>query len=482
MKNRLRAFLGAFVALLFLGATSAQAVTWNSATDFLWNASTGKVDVFPGAGAGNVWATGSKAASATGPVWQEVKALPFNPSPTLNFKAAFSAKNILKGLFSPSNLLPIVMGPAIQALVGQACLQLAGGTMTMEPGGQWQECHFDTIQGTVYQGYFGSTASDSYYADMPTAAQAAVDKANAGVAGCTSSTVYGGQTYSTCAHYILQSVDVSAHSFQVQSCSAYCQRLGASGTSYGGGFNTQTQQEKVRNGWDNVDGPTAQAAAQATADQWTQADFLYGYDARAHQNLGEVLDNIMQSGNGVDLDPASVSATGPASLPGNPVTTTTQNPDGTTTTTTQNVTNNYNYGAPTTDNHITITNTQTTTTSSSVVNTTNNTTTTSTTTTTQTKDPTPDPCAGSNGTAGCAQLGTPPDAEKIPQQSVPVTFNPVSFAAPGGCPAPISYTMFNKAYTLSYQPMCDLMTTLCPLFLALGAAAAAWIFMEGLRA
>jgi hypothetical protein len=231
-----------------------------------------------------------------------------------------------------------------------------------------------------------------------------------------------------------------------------------------------------------VDGPTAQAAAQATADQWTQADFLYGYDARAHQNLGEVLDNIMQSGNGVDLDPASVSATGPASLPGNPVTTTTQNPDGTTTTTTQNVTNNYNYGAPTTDNHITITNTQTTTTSSSVVNTTNNTTTTSTTTTTQTKDPTPDPCAGSNGTAGCAQLGTPPDAEKIPQQSVPVTFNPVSFAAPGGCPAPISYTMFNKAYTLSYQPMCDLMTTLCPLFLALGAAAAAWIFMEGLRA
>ena len=42
--------------------------------------------------------------------------------------------------------------------------------------------------------------------------------------------------------------------------------------------------------------------------------------------------------------------------------------------------------------------------------------------------------------------------------------------------------MFGRTYTLPYDAMCNLMTTLRPLFLALGAAAAAYVFMEGLKA
>jgi hypothetical protein len=81
-----------------------------------------------------------------------------------------------------------------------------------------------------YTGSFGSVSGTG--GSPQAAAQAAVDAANASVAGCTSSTVYGGVTYSTCAHYTLTSYTTS--SFVVNNCSAYCSRLGAAGTNYNG--------------------------------------------------------------------------------------------------------------------------------------------------------------------------------------------------------------------------------------------------------
>jgi hypothetical protein len=71
--------------------------------------------------------------------------------------------------------------------------------------------------------------------------------------------------------------------------------------------------------------------------------------------------------------------------------------------------------------------------------------------------------------------------EAIPSMAVPVNFTPTLFAAPTGCPAPVSFVMFGKSYSISYGPFCDLMMTLAPIFLALGAAAAAMIFAEGLK-
>lgn len=86
---------------------------------------------------------------------------------------------------------------------------------------------------------------------------------------------------------------------------------------------------------------------------------------------------------------------------------------------------------------------------------------------------------------GCSDYGTPPLAEAIPKTSVPVTWTNVTFSGAGSCPAPfigsVNVGTFVKAWSISFDPMCSLMTTLAPLFLALGAAAAAWVFMEGLH-
>lgn len=75
----------------------------------------------------------------------------------------------------------------------------------------------------------------------------------------------------------------------------------------------------------------------------------------------------------------------------------------------------------------------------------------------------------------------PNTGETISKQVVPVSYVPTVFAAPTGCPAPITFTMMGKQYTISYGPFCDLMTALAPIFLACGAAAAAIIFMQSLK-
>jgi hypothetical protein len=96
------------------------------------------------------------------------------------------------------------------------------------------------------------------------------------------------------------------------------------------------------------------------------------------------------------------------------------------------------------------------------------------------------PPAGS-GTTPPAQTGTtfdwaiPAQSETVPKTEIPVSYTPTVFASPTGCPAPIQFTMFAKPYFISYQPACDLMSTLAPIFLACGAAAAALIFMEALK-
>jgi len=71
--------------------------------------------------------------------------------------------------------------------------------------------------------------------------------------------------------------------------------------------------------------------------------------------------------------------------------------------------------------------------------------------------------------------------DSIGKQAVSVSFVPTVFAAPTGCPAPVSFTMFGKQYLIAYAPFCDLMSMVAPIFLACGAAAAALIFAESLK-
>ncbi len=95
--------------------------------------------------------------------------------------------------------------------------------------------------------------------------------------------------------------------------------------------------------------------------------------------------------------------------------------------------------------------------------------------------------SGSGGTSPPNQTNStfdwsiPARTETVPQVQVPVSYTPTIFASPTGCPAPIQFSMFSTTYFISYQPACDLMTTLAPIFLACGAAAAALIFMESLK-
>lgn len=82
----------------------------------------------------------------------------------------------------------------------------------------------------------------------------------------------------------------------------------------------------------------------------------------------------------------------------------------------------------------------------------------------------------------CSVFGDPPETPAIPRQDIPVTYTPLTFAGAGSCPSDVPFTIFGKAFAIPWTPACDLMRTLAPIFLALGAAAAALIFMEGLKA
>lgn len=140
-----------------------------------------------------------------------------------------------------------------------------------------------------------------------------------------------------------------------------------------------------------------------------------------------------------------------------------------------------------TTNSSTVTNTYNTT--NVTTNTTNSTPISTTTDTTKVPAPSDTPaqtdCDKYPDSVGCSKFGTPPLAEVIPKISVPVTWSNVSFAGAGSCPADIPIVIgmahFSRTLPISFAPMCTLMTTLAPLFLALGAAAAAWLFMEGLH-
>lgn len=181
--------------------------------------------------------------------------------------------------------------------------------------------------------------------------------------------------------------------------------------------------------------------------------------------------------SGTDPSTPPVTTEGPASQTGEPTTTTTTDPaTGRTTTKTTTPTYTYNYSG----DKITYSTTNTTVTQTCVDGSCN----TVTETTTGTPAPTDvDLCKADPTIAACAKLGEAPPQDPIPRMDVPVSWSPVSFAAPAACPAPITWTFMGKVHAVgNFQPTCDVMVMLRAVLLAVGAATAAVIFMSGLRA
>ncbi len=87
---------------------------------------------------------------------------------------------------------------------------------------------------------------------------------------------------------------------------------------------------------------------------------------------------------------------------------------------------------------------------------------------------------------GCTELGMPPTAENLPKSTVAVTLTPTVFASSASCPGdstvPINIGPFHSSATFSYAALCSAATgTMAPIVLLLGAAAAAFVFVGGLK-
>lgn len=453
-----------FLTVLF--SSQAFAVEWKKDSDFLWNASTGKIDVFPGSGSGQIWSAAELKPSAFGPTLQRQKALPFNPSPRADFKSTFKPSAIAKGLLNPTSALITLAGAAIiQEALENACVRVMGGSMEIAPGAQWEECKYKEEISGVYTAGLNSFPKVGK-ASTPGAACSSAASQNS----FTSSTAYNttSRTYAV--------ISSSPTSCMLQSTTVFTPIPGVPSTSTGSVFNAgmlfSSVKTEVFDGYKPATLAAAEAKVKPVLDAWTQSDFLYGFSP--DNKASQVVDAIMKSGNGIEPD---IKVTGPASSP--TTTTSTVNSNGTTTT--KNTTNNYQY---TTNSPVSSTVTVTTVTTTNVTNTTTGEVTETTSTTEEGKD-TEDPCIKNPERVGCAKLGDVPETQQIPKLDVPITFTPTIFASPAGCPAAhtgvITVGAFSKAWTISYDPLCEVMVNLRLLFLAIGAAAAAWLFMEGLK-
>lgn len=171
--------------------------------------------------------------------------------------------------------------------------------------------------------------------------------------------------------------------------------------------------------------------------------------------------------------PSTTRTEGPASQVGQPASTTTTAPDGTVTTTTNTPTYSYTYAGDTITT--TINNTTTTNVGGAITTTTTNN------PAPKAADTTPDPCDANPDRAGCSKLGTPPDTPERPKRDAPIVFSPTVFSSPASCPSDLPLTIMGRTFAISYSPLCDTLRVVRFIFVFTGAAAAALIFMEGLK-
>lgn len=450
-----------FLFLLLLLPMSSWAVVWNANTDYVWNVGTGNVSMFPGAGSGNVWASGVKSPSSMGPTWSTTKQLPFNPSPSVTGKAVFRPNAIARGMLNPTSALITLAGAAlIDQLLNQTCTRVFGGQMSIAPGATFEQCNYVNSSVPPTKIWSNQNKNPSLYKDGSSACSPyQIGPHPSG--DPTWFACYNGQNAIWSGNIYYMCLDNNGNPVQP----FYADPNGVACSAV------------VQQGWKPISAADMEAKVTTQIEQWSQADFLYGRQGDSGLATG-VLNDIINSGNGVEVGDSSV--TGPATVQGTPQTTTTTDSSGKTTTTTTTNNYNYTYNNPTTYGNVT-TNITYNTTVSTVTRNADGTTSTSTTDNAKPQSE----CELHPQTVGCQELGAPPVAETIPSTDVPVTITSVLFAAPAGCPAPysgqIKVLSFVKQWSITFDPMCDLMTMLRPLFLATGAAAAAFIFMESMK-
>ena len=169
---------------------------------------------------------------------------------------------------------------------------------------------------------------------------------------------------------------------------------------------------------------------------------------------------------GDSIAPDSVTVTGPATTTG--PARTVVNADGTRQVSTP------------THNHTYNTNNVTTTTTTTIQNFNSSNVLQSTSTVTETPAQQKRDCELFPQSVGCANLDTV-QSDQLSKKNHAVTVSPVSFAQSAGCPSPLSFQVMGASYSVSYQPLCDRMTLLRSLFLAIAGVIAAFILANSFK-
>lgn len=80
-----------------------------------------------------------------------------------------------------------------------------------------------------------------------------------------------------------------------------------------------------------------------------------------------------------------------------------------------------------------------------------------------------DPCKLNPNSLMCAELGTAPGEEPINNQELPFSISPLSGFGPesGSCPAPHAFTVGGKAQIWEYTPVCNFMSAVRPVVIAM---------------
>lgn len=179
---------------------------------------------------------------------------------------------------------------------------------------------------------------------------------------------------------------------------------------------------------------------------------------------------LIDSGGYADSSPLSI--TGPSSQVGDSITTNTTGPSGQVSTTVT-PTYNYTYNGDTVTYNIV---------NNTVTNKTDIDGKTTTETTTTVKPPDKGMCDLYPDSLACMKPGDPPTDPAPTPKSVPISIEPMAFPGQGACPPPITFSVFGASYAFEWTPFCDVLTTwVRPLVLVMSIAAAAMIFVGGLK-
>lgn len=231
--------------------------------------------------------------------------------------------------------------------------------------------------------------------------------------------------------------------------------------------------QDLGNGWCRVSG-VDEAPRPVTDAELEDAIYV---DLVARGMGSELARRLIEAG--YTPTPDEVTGTGPSSVPGDTITSTTSGPAGQTTSTTH-TTHNISYDTNTTNNTTTVTITNTTTTTTTAPDGT-------TTTETSTRAPAeggtvpppeePKPFCELYPTASaCAELGETPD-EELEEQSVDVLWDQQGGAA-GACPAPIQISVLGSQYAVQWTPICQVASGIRPIVIGLAwLSAAVWLFL-----